>query len=115
MEEVTQCFPGQKQMKKKTPFARVVVEFIPPEGRPYYSILWYDRELKISFIGYSSFNLGLVKRDLDRFFEIERGIPYEVIPIPGCGACKHKGKAAKCSCCRRNLHIKDCYEEAEHV
>ena len=31
--------------------------------------------------------------------------------IGGCETCKWKNRPQKCSCCRRNRHIKDCYEE----
>lgn len=31
--------------------------------------------------------------------------------IGGCRSCKWRDRPQKCSCCRRNRHIKDCWEE----
>lgn len=35
----------------------------------------------------------------------------DTITIGGCMSCKWSGRPQKCSCCRRNRHIKDCWEE----
>lgn len=32
------------------------------------------------------------------------------VEIGNCEKCKWKGRHQKCSCCRRNRYIKDCYE-----
>ena len=32
------------------------------------------------------------------------------VEIGNCENCKWKGRHQKCSCCRRNRYIKDCYE-----
>lgn len=36
-----------------------------------------------------------------------------LVPCPCCGCddCRWRDRPQKCACCRRNLHIKDCYEE----
>ena len=34
-----------------------------------------------------------------------------VMPYPEyCNGCRWKGRHQKCSCCRRNANLKDCYE-----
>lgn len=32
-------------------------------------------------------------------------------PDSGCAACRWRNRRQKCSCCRRNRHLKDCWEE----
>ena len=40
---------------------------------------------------------------------------FHYIEVGGCDDCRWRNRPQKCSCCRRNLHIKDCYEkEANH-
>lgn len=34
----------------------------------------------------------------------------QYVEIGNCEKCKWKGRHQKCSCCRRNRYIKDCYE-----
>ena len=36
--------------------------------------------------------------------------PFHYIEVGGCDDCRWRNRPQKCSCCRRNLHIKDCYE-----
>lgn len=38
------------------------------------------------------------------------------IEIGSCDTCRYKNRRRpqKCSCCRRNRYLKDCYEEADH-
>ena len=38
---------------------------------------------------------------------------FEVIEIGGCDSCRWKRRTQKCSCCRRNLRMKDCYERLD--
>lgn len=35
------------------------------------------------------------------------------IEIGGCRSCKWSGRTQKCSCCRRNRYIKDCWEKKD--
>ena len=35
----------------------------------------------------------------------------DFIQVGGCDTCIWKNRHQKCSCCRRNRHLKDCYEE----
>lgn len=35
----------------------------------------------------------------------------DYIEIGGCDTCQWKNRKQKCSCCRRNRHLKDCFEE----
>lgn len=100
-----------KPEKIKTPFACIVV--VQTHKGLYHDILWYDPKTKLSYIGYGSYSIDLVLDDLQKFFEVDKkGLwKNEIVPIPDCGDCKYRGKKpAKCSCCRRNLYIKDCYE-----
>ena len=40
---------------------------------------------------------------------------FHYIEVDGCDDCRWRNRPQKCSCCRRNLRIKDCYEkEATH-
>lgn len=32
-------------------------------------------------------------------------------PDSGCAVCRWRNRRQKCSCCRRNRHLKDCWEE----
>lgn len=36
----------------------------------------------------------------------------DYIQTDGCDTCIWRNRHQKCSCCRRNRHLKDCYEEA---
>lgn len=36
---------------------------------------------------------------------------FDWIDVSGCDGCKWKKRHQKCSCCRRNRNMKDCYEE----
>lgn len=35
---------------------------------------------------------------------------FETVEIGDCYNCRWRKRPQKCACCRRNLHIKDCYE-----
>lgn len=38
---------------------------------------------------------------------------FDVVDIGGCDECYWKNRYQKCSCCRRNRKLKDCYKEKE--
>lgn len=38
---------------------------------------------------------------------------FDVVDIGGCDDCYWKNRYQKCSCCRRNRKLKDCYKEKE--
>lgn len=38
-------------------------------------------------------------------------LPKSARPAGGCAGCRWKDRRQKCSCCRRNACLKDCYEE----
>ena len=39
-----------------------------------------------------------------------------VMPYPECcNGCRWKGRHQKCSCCRRNANLKDCYEADQNT
>lgn len=40
----------------------------------------------------------------------------EAVPYPECcNGCRWKGRHQKCSCCRRNANLKDCYEATQNT
>ena len=40
----------------------------------------------------------------------------EAAPYPErCNGCRWRGRHQKCSCCRRNANLKDCYETAQNT
>ena len=39
-----------------------------------------------------------------------------LVPYPECcNGCRWRGRHQKCSCCRRNANLKDCYENAQNT
>lgn len=38
-------------------------------------------------------------------------IIFDMVEIGGCEKCVYKDRPQKCSCCRRNRNMKDCYKE----
>ena len=50
--------------------------------------------------------------NIQQLLEIDQYNPciFDCIEIGSCENCKWKGRHQKCSCCRRNRYIKDCYE-----
>lgn len=43
--------------------------------------------------------------------EIDDAPTIDAVEIGGCDGCRWQGRHQKCSCCRRNRGMKDCYEE----
>lgn len=60
---------GGADEKIKTHFARIIVT--GKTEKPYYEIMYYDPKDKMCHIGYSSFDLGIVKGFLERYFVVE--------------------------------------------
>lgn len=60
---------GVVDEKIKTHFARIIVT--GKTDKPYYEIMYYDPKDKMFYIGYSSYDLGIVKGFLKRYFEVE--------------------------------------------
>lgn len=52
-----------------------------------------------------------VQRLLER--DIRNFILFDCVEIGDCDNCRWKNRKQKCSCCRRNRYIKDCYEEKQ--
>lgn len=50
--------------------------------------------------------------NIQQLLEIDQYNPciFDYVEIGNCENCKWKGRHQKCSCCRRNRYIKDCYE-----
>lgn len=38
-------------------------------------------------------------------------ILFDFVEIGGCEKCRWRERHQKCACCRRNRHMKDCFEE----
>lgn len=53
--------------------------------------------------------------NIQQLLEIDQYNPclFDCVEIGNCENCRWKGRPQKCSCCRRNRYIKDCYE-TEH-
>lgn len=60
---------GTADEKIKTHFARIIVT--GKTEKPYYEIMYYDPKDKMCYIGYSSYDLGIVRRFLERYFVVE--------------------------------------------
>ena len=60
---------GTADEKIKTHFARIIVT--GKTDKPYYEIMYYDPKDKMFHIGYSSYDLGIVKGFLERCFVVE--------------------------------------------
>ena len=98
--------------KIKTPFAKIIVD--GPAERPYYSIMWLDATNKGYNVGYSSYCLDYVFKWLEVVFENVAAdeLPVNRVDVGDCEGCaySHRKRPQKCSCCRRNPDMKDCYE-----
>ena len=60
---------GAADEKIKTHFARIIVT--GKTDKPYYEIMYYDPKDKMCHIGYSSYDLGIVKGFLERYFVVD--------------------------------------------
>ena len=38
-------------------------------------------------------------------------LAWDAFSVGGCETCRWRNRRQKCSCCRRNRHLKDCWEE----
>lgn len=91
--------------KTKTHFAEIIVG--GDAEKPCYSILYFDPADGEYHIGCSSYYIKNVFKWLAEEFEVVDGGSCE-----GCIYANRK-RPQKCSCCRRNEHLKDCYERRE--
>lgn len=98
--------------KIKTPFAKITARISSLGDVWYYEIMYYDPSDKQIHVGWGSHSQEFVMYWLNKFFEIDRSTSYSLRLVPWCGDCRYNNgrRVAKCSCCRRNLYIKDCYE-----
>lgn len=100
-----------KHEKIKTPFVQMISRKSGIIDGLYYELMYYDPKDKQFHIGWGSYNPDFVQEWLNDYFEVDREQGYSLKLVPWCTDCKYKGvKPSKCSCCRRNLYIKDCYE-----
>lgn len=51
--------------------------------------------------------------NMQQILEIDLHNPciFEYMRIGGCEKCRWRNRPQKCSCCRRNKHMKDCFED----
>ena len=94
---------GIEYPKIRTRFARIII--CGSAEKPYYNILYFDPKDGDYHIGWGSYYLEYVRTWLEEEFEI-----VETSPCDGC-VYSHRKRPQKCSCCRRNPDMKDCYEE----
>ena len=76
--------------KIKTPFAKIIVD--GTVEKPYYSILWLDKENKGYNVGYSSYCIDYVFKWLEVVFEIvaaDESPSADVAPVTRCKDCEH--------------------------
>ena len=67
---------------------RIIVEDI--FGKPYYSIMWYDIDSKEHNIGYSSYDLSIVRKYMDDYFNVVSNCT-EMTPV------KHGHNISECN------------------
>ena len=97
--------------KIKTPFAKIIVE--GTVEKPYYSILWLDKENKEYNVGYSSYCLDYVFKWMEVVFEIvsaDEPLTAEGAPVrPGrwisLTECANEG--VYCSICKKKVWKSD--------
>lgn len=100
----------RKINKIKTPFATIIVG--GTAEKPYYSILWLDKEKKEYNVGYSSFCLEFVFKWLEEEFEIAAAdeAPKEDVAPVRHGRWKRYGKnLGECSECGEIVSVKNNY------
>lgn len=51
--------------------------------------------------------------NLRQLVDLNRWNPilFDFVEIGGCEKCRWRERHQKCACCRRNRHMKDCFEE----
>lgn len=51
--------------------------------------------------------------NMQQLINMQRWNPiiFDSFLVGGCESCRWKNRKQKCSCCRRNRHLKDCHEE----
>ena len=88
--------------KLKTHFAKIIV--CGTSEKPYFNILYFDSTDGLYHVGFGSYCLNYVFQRLNDEFDICERETY-------CTGCVWKGtRHQKCSCCRRNLYMKDNYK-----
>ena len=86
---VSTSTPGvTKHEKIRTPLAKIIVG--ESFGKPYYEIMWFSMDYEKCDIGYGSFSLDIVRKDLkDEFEIIEQDSSRDVAPVVRCKDCKY--------------------------
>ena len=77
-----------------------------PDLIDYFRALRMNRNINISQ------DMDNALLNIQQLLEIDQYNPciFDCVEIGNCENCKWKGRHQKCSCCRRNRYIKDCYE-----
>ena len=76
-----------KTARIRTSVAKIIVE--GRGGREYYSILYLDQSDGRLHIGFSSSNLGFVRKWLEEEFEVDESIGDDFANVVHCKGCKH--------------------------
>lgn len=98
MTEMKSPENGEK-VKIRTPVAKIIVEGLG--GKDYYSILYLDPSDGELHIGFSSSNLGFVRKWLEEEFEIDEQMVDDFANVVHCKDCKHSYEDILCRCCSR--------------
>ena len=91
--------------KIKTPFAKIIVD--GTVEKPYYSILWLDKENKGYNVGYSSYCIDYVFKWLEVVFEIvaaDESPAADVAPVRHGRWERTADGAALCTACKRKMN-----------
>ena len=76
-----------KKARIRTSVAKIIVE--GRGGRDYYSILYFDPSDGRLHIGFSSSNLGFVRKWLEEEFEVDESMGDDFANVVHCKGCKH--------------------------
>ena len=76
-----------KKARIRTSVAKIIVEW--RGGRDYYSILYFDPSDGRLHIGFSSSNLGFVRKWLEEEFEVDESMGDDFANVVHCKGCKH--------------------------
>lgn len=88
-----------KKTRIRTAVAKIIVEGL--EGKDYYSILYLDPSDGKLHIGFSSSNLGFVRKWLEEEFDIAESMVDDLANVVRCKDCKHSYVDIGGRCCSR--------------
>lgn len=76
-------------------------------------LLEYLKSLRMNREVNASPHMDAALLNIQQLLELDAHNPclFDAVEIGGCDGCRWQGRHQKCSCCRRNRGMKDCYEE----